>query len=220
MTQAKRSISPAARRSKSRRELSAKRKTALVVVALLAGGVLLPMAVLIGFLDGYGQQDRTQKADVIVVLGAQVRPDGSAGIGLRLRTLHALHLYRKGIAPKIICTGGVGDNPPAEAEVAAKLLMTKGVPRKDVVLENSSTSTWENAINAAKICKARHWKRVVVVSDPFHLWRAERNFRHQGVLAFGSPVAREQWQVRPLLRLFWTAREALLVARDWCLGRV
>lgn len=195
-------------------------RKALIVAALVAGGVLVPVGVLVGVLDSYGQADRARPADAIVVLGAQVRPDGSAGYGLQSRVLHALRLYEKGVAPRIICTGGVGENPPAEAEVAAKILRTRGVPRDAVLLENKSTSTWENAAYSAKICRAHNIKNVVVVSDPFHLWRAERNFAKNGISAWGAPVAREQWRLQPLRKAFWTTREAFLVIRDFVLRRV
>ncbi len=173
-----------------------------------------------GFLDGYGQIDRTHKADAIVVLGAGVGPNGKAGKGLERRVLHAARLYKKGFAPHIIMTGGVGTNPPAEAEVAARLAISKGVPRAAIVLENKSTSTWENAANASVICKKRDWKSVLIVSDPFHLYRAQRNFEKCGMCAFSSPASPEIWRAQPLQKIFWTAREAVLVARDWALRRV
>jgi uncharacterized SAM-binding protein YcdF (DUF218 family) len=191
-----------------------------VTIAILMIGALMALGVLVGFLDGYGQINRPQKADAIVVLGAGVGPGGKAGKGLERRVLHAVRLYRKGWAPRIIMTGGVGTYPPAEAEVAAQLAMQKGVPRAAIVLENKSTSTWENAANATTICKKHGWKSVLLVSDPFHLWRAQRNFQKCGMRAFTSPVAPEMWRAQPLRKIFWTAREAVLVARDWCLRRV
>jgi len=175
---------------------------------------------LAGFIDGYGQKNRAQKAAAIVVLGARVRPDGKAGQGLQMRVLHAVRLYKKGFAPTIIMTGGVGDNAPSEAKVAADLAVLNGVPREAIIEENKSTSTWENAAFASVICKKRGWKSVLIVSDPFHLWRARRNFERSGMRAFVSPVAVEMWKLQPGRRLFWTSREAVLVARDWCLRRI
>lgn len=183
-------------------------------------GVVVGLGVLAGFLDGYGRVDRARKADAIVVLGAGVGPDGKAGKGLERRVLHAVRLYKKGFAPHIIMTGGVGTYPPAEAEVAARLAMQKGVPRGAIVLENKSTSTWENAAFAAAICKKHGWKNVLIVSDPFHLWRAQRNFQKCRMSASVSPVAPEMGRAQPLRNALWTVREAVLVARDWVLRRV
>ena len=166
------------------------------------------------FLDAYGQYDRTQPAQAIVVLGARVDENGLPGTSLRARTLHAVQLYHQGLAPKIICTGGVGTNPPAEAKAAALLALRHGVPAADVLLEDESTSTWENVSNTARICRAHGWTKVIVVSDPYHLWRARRNFETMGLMAYPSPTLNRQ----PLLRLHMTAREAILVLRDLVSG--
>lgn len=208
-----------ARKGTSRGKNPRTRK-AMTAVAVLLAAALVTLGVVVGVLDAYGQKNRVRRADAIVVLGARVREDGQAGQGLQMRVLHAVRLYKKGVAPKIITTGGVGDHPPAEAEVAARLAMRNGVPHSDILVENKSTSTWENATYAAAICKQRGWKSVVLVSDPFHLWRAQRNFARNGVRGYPSPVAVAMWREQPLRKAFWTTREALLVARDWVLRRV
>lgn len=175
--------------------------------------LLLGFCSLVGFLDGYGQRDRTRPADAIVVLGARVGTDGIAGEVLRGRTLHAVNLYKRGMAPKIIFTGGVGAHPIPEARAAATLARERGVPARDIILESRSTSTWENARYTASICRERGWSRVVVVSDPYHLWRAKRDFTQARLVPFVSPAT--QWQQRYPTRRFWAAgREAVLVLRD------
>ncbi|MDQ3814751.1 MAG: YdcF family protein, partial [Armatimonadota bacterium] len=165
---------------------------------------LLGFGGLIAFLDAYGQHERAQPAEAIVILGAQVNTYGVPGQSLRARTLHAVELYERGLAPKIICTGGIGTFPPSEAKAAATLAMRHGVPAQALLLEEESTSTWENVQNAAHICRAHGWQRVIVVSDPFHLWRARRNFAMLGLTTYPSPSAnREAWP-----RLVNTTREA------------
>jgi uncharacterized SAM-binding protein YcdF (DUF218 family) len=169
---------------------------------------------LMAFLDAYGQRDRAQPAQAIVVLGARVTAGGAPGLSLHARTLHAVKLYRWGLAPKIICTGGLGTYSLTEAKAAALLAMRHGVPVSDILLEDESASTWENVRNTARICRAHGWHRLIVVSDPYHLWRVRRNFRAMGLEAFPSPARqREPWP-----RFWMTAREALLVARDTVFG--
>jgi uncharacterized SAM-binding protein YcdF (DUF218 family) len=168
------------------------------------------------FLDRYGQTDRARPAGAIVVLGAAVNAYGLPGPSLRARTLHAVELYHRGLAPVIIFTGGVGKNPPAESQVAAALAMRRGVPRSAIFTEATSVSTWQNIGNTVQICRTLGVKNVIVVSDPYHLWRAQRNFAAQGVKAYPSPTTnRETW-----LRVFMTAREVLSVARDFFSGRL
>lgn len=184
-----------------------------------AGAGLLGLAcvfgALIAYLDSYGQTDRAQPAQAIVVLGSRVGADGQAGNSLRRRALHAVSLYRRGFAPFIICTGGVGDNAPSEAQSAARLMRNQGVPDEDILLEDQSHSTWENVANTSAICRARGWTQVVVVSEPYHLWRAERNFAAFGIRALPSPAKNPQ----PLSRFLMAARECLSVARDSLSGR-
>ncbi len=178
------------------------------------GGLTL-FGALMTFLDSYGQTDRAQKAQAIVVLGSRVKADGQASNSLRRRATQAATLYRKGLAPFVICTGAIGDHAPSEARSAAQILQSQGVPPNAILLEDQSHSTWENIVNATAICRAHGWTRVVVVSEPYHLWRAHRNFRDCGIRAFPSPAQNPQ----PRSRLFMAARECLSVTRDFLDGR-
>jgi uncharacterized SAM-binding protein YcdF (DUF218 family) len=175
--------------------------------------VLIGFCSLAGFLDGYGQRDQARKADAIVVLGASVVPGGMPGQVLRERTLHAVELYKRHLAPKMIFTGGVGAFRVSEASAAATLARKHGVQARDIILESRSTSTWENARVTSWICQERGWHKVVVVSDPYHLWRAKRDFEQAGLVPYVSPAT--AWQERyPTRRLLTAAREAVLVLRD------
>lgn len=183
-----------------------------------AGVALASVLVTFG-IDSFGQADRAQPADAIVVLGARVLKGGRAGDSLRARTLHAVELYHRGFAPAIMCTGGVGAHAPAEAEVAAALARSHGVPAGALVLEDRSTSTWENAENAAALCRERRWQRVIVVSDPYHLLRATRNFRKVGLEAYPSPARECRRNRTPYLRALWAFREGVLILRDFLMGK-
>ncbi|HEX8552807.1 MAG TPA: YdcF family protein [Abditibacteriaceae bacterium] len=190
-----------------------KRKTVVRIGAVaLCGWGALALA-----LDQWGQRDRAaNNADVIVVLGARVVPPGVAGLGLRARAIHAAQLFHEGKAPRLVCTGGIGNTPPAESIAAAKVLENNDVPRAAIFVETVSTSTWENAEETAKICRARGWKRVIVVSAPYHVWRASRNFRRFGLETSASPSA----NVTLGRRSFMALREAILVVRDAALLRL
>lgn len=167
------------------------------------------------FVDAYGHAQRPAKSDAIVVLGARVLPGGFASNSLRERVRQAVALYEAGVAPFIICTGGVGDNPPSEAEVARDLALRLGVPAGQVLVEPHSVSTRENARFAARICRERGWKSVVVVSQPYHLWRARRLFEREGLRASASPVRDARVDESVWTRASWSVREALLSLRDF-----
>src|SRR4051812_46809630 len=95
-----------ARRQHGRRVLAAGLG---VILSLLAA-----FAALLIYVDRFGLTDQARPADAIVVLGCKVEVGGAPSNSLRMRTLQAARLYRARMAPKIICTGGVGTNPPAE----------------------------------------------------------------------------------------------------------
>ena len=171
---------------------------------------------LLVFLDRYGQRDRAlgARGDCIIVLGAHVLPNGEMGPSLAARAAHAAALYRRGAAKKIICTGGLGTHAPEESVAAAKYLRNSGVLSSDIFLEKTSTSTWGNLSNAAPICRARGWKRVILVSEPFHLWRAERNCRALGLTPIVSPSGNRSFASRARM----TVRESFAVLRDLTAG--
>jgi len=141
------------------------------------------------------------------------------GDSLRARTLHAIDLYRRGFAQRILFTGGLGTYAPTEAEAAAALALQQGVPPGAILQENESTSTAENVRKAVAICEKHQWKRVILVSDPYHLWRATRRFSGVGLVVYPSPAKACRRNREPLLRIQWTAREALLVLRDLVLKK-
>jgi uncharacterized SAM-binding protein YcdF (DUF218 family) len=186
------------------------------IIALLGFLALLGLGI---FLDVYGQQERVRPAEVIIVLGSRVSPDGQPGDSLRARTLHAIDLYRRHLASALLFTGGQGsDEPRAESAVARDLAMQNGVPPSAIFLETASTNTRENARFAAAICREQGWTTAIVVSDPYHVWRGRRNLRQEGITAYPSPAVHCERNRKWLLRVQWTARETLAILRDVATG--
>lgn len=166
------------------------------------------------FLDRYGQRERAQPAQAIVILGSNLIGPHQAGDSLQARIRKAIALYRQGWAPMLLCTGGVEKTLPAESVVITELLLSAGIPAQAITREERSTSTYENVRYATEICRAHGWTRVIVVSDPYHLWRGQFLFARKGITAYPSPALDCRRNRLPLLRIGWTAREALLVVRD------
>jgi uncharacterized SAM-binding protein YcdF (DUF218 family) len=121
------------------------------------------------------------RADVIVILGAAVWPGGQPSLVLRDRTLRAAELYHLGIAPKIICTGGVGTYPPAEAEVEKQLLLQAGVPENAIILETASTSTREQARAIKTMGDQQGFHSIALVTSFYHERRATQFFHAAGL---------------------------------------
>ena len=83
--------------------------------------------------------------EAAVILGAQVLSGGRPSGTLRARVWHAARLYADGEVGLVIPTGGVGEHPPSEAEVAAGMLRGAGVPEEAILLEGKAQNTRESA---------------------------------------------------------------------------
>ena len=136
-------------------------------------------------LDRYGHRaDPPAGWDAIVVAGCRVLPDGQPSLALKRRTRLAVALWQAGVAPRIVFTGGVGTWPPSEARAAADYAAGLGVPPEARTLEERSTSTEENARFAAEALPPG--SRVVIVTDGYHVFRAERVFERYFTEVRGS----------------------------------
>lgn len=132
--------------------------------------------------------DDATRAQAIIVLGAaQYR--GRPSPVLRARLDHAVALYRRGVAPRLVLTGGIAEGDTAsEAAVSRLYALAAGVPDSAILLENEGRTTGQSMVGVARLLRARRLDTVVVVSDPFHVLRAETVARRVGLTAVGSPT--------------------------------
>ncbi len=177
-------------------------------VFVIAGVLTCGVYGLAFVVDRFGQRERAVRSDVLVVLGARVLPGGSPSPALAARVEKAVELYHQGIAPRLLFSGGVGVNPPAEARVMKELAVRLGVPEEACLLEEQSHSTEQNARFSAELLRSLGARTVVVVSDPYHLLRARQYFRLQGFEVATSPAFLTERNMRPIDRAYWTVREA------------
>jgi uncharacterized SAM-binding protein YcdF (DUF218 family) len=178
--------------------------------------ILLLWLLSLSLIDAYGLQDQARPADAIVILGTQVYPGSIPGPALTRRTRHAAALYYLGLAPTIICSGGqAGPETSTEAAAACKLAATLGVPPAALVLEDRSRSTEENALDTAAIMASHGWRTIVVVSDGYHLYRAELLFRRAGLVPFPSPAQVTTGPMNPIERYGRETRELAALVWYW-----
>lgn len=173
----------------------------VLTVALLTGGLML-------FIYRYGQTDRADRADVIIILGAGTRVDGTPNRPQTRRVRHAATLYQRGIAPYLLCTGGLTDNhPKSEAQTCIDLLRSLGIPESAILSEHISTNTMENVIESRKVMDAARLRTAVVVSDDFHLFRAEWLFHEYSMTVSVSPAQATQGRLSYVTAASSTFRE-------------
>lgn len=128
------------------------------------------------------------RTDAAIVLGAAVW-SGRPSPALRERLDVAAEIYRQGLTPRIICTGGVGSlDPRSEASVCAEYLRERGVPQDRILVEDRSTDTWENLQNSRQIMDREGLKTALIVTHGFHLKRALLQAKAIGLDAYGAPV--------------------------------
>lgn len=163
---------------------SARRRIALSVASVLAIG----WAISAIQVWRVASRDQAAPSDAIVVLGAaQYR--GRPSPVLRARLDHAIGLYARGVAPRIVFTGGIAEGDTAsEAAVSRTYALAEGVPDSSILLENDGRTTHESLGGVARILGARRLHSVVLVSDPFHLARAGQLARREGLEVRTSPT--------------------------------
>ncbi len=143
--------------------------------------------------------DEAQPADVIIVLGA-AEYRGRPSPVLEARLNHALFLYRQGLAPRILTTGGAGGDPRfTEGEVARAYLSKHNVPSEAVIVESEGDTTVYSTVAAAEIMRRMNLRSCIVVSDGYHIYRVKKMLEFQGMSVYGSPrpsPPRDDWGER------------------------
>ncbi|MBX7117710.1 MAG: YdcF family protein [Gemmatimonadaceae bacterium] len=168
----------------------------------------------------FASRDGAAPADAIVVLGA-AHYRGRPSPVLRARLDHAVSLYARGLAPRLVLTGGVAEGDTAsEAAVSRTYVMRQGVPDSAILLENNGRTTHQSLRAVARILDARGLPRAIVVSDGLHLFRAWTSARHHGLAVRTSPArpgtsALAQAMEQPLYFLAETFKAPLALFLEW-----
>jgi uncharacterized SAM-binding protein YcdF (DUF218 family) len=136
----------------------------------------------------YGRVDDRNHADVILVLGAaQYNGDPSSVLANRLN--QALSLYHQGVADQIVTVGGRQPRDRyTEAQAGDRYLTDRGVPDTNVTEVNSGNDTLTSLRAAAAVFAQHGWHTAVLVSDPWHMFRAKRMALDSGIDAWTSPT--------------------------------
>jgi vancomycin permeability regulator SanA len=177
-------------------------------VKILLGAVILaPMLFVIAsaalVMDGLN--DDVHKADVAVVLGNAVQPNGQPSPRLKARLDKAAQLYRQRLFSNIIVSGGVGIEGFDEAVVMKQYLMMQGIPDDHVFVDSDGRTTYLTAKHSAHLMQEKGWTSVLVISQYFHIPRTCLALKQFGVVSIYSAHA-EFFEVRDI---YSTAREVV-----------
>jgi uncharacterized SAM-binding protein YcdF (DUF218 family) len=161
-------------------------------------------------------KDERPRVDAIVVLGA-AQYDGRPSAIYEARLEHAVELWRDQVAPLVVFTGGKepGDRF-TEGGSGARWARQRGVPEGAVLTEEGSRTTYQNLAGAKRLLERRDpggdRHRIVVVSDPFHMFRAVRQAADLGMDAYPSPTRTSPLSASRLKLTELVVREDLAIA--------
>ena len=151
----------------------------------IAAGILLVLAfvlwAVLARVLAPGGNTSAMRFDAIIVLGYPADSDGNPTPEQLARVSEGVREYERGVAPRLILTGGPAHNTTVEAESMARVARAQGVPQSAIVLEPKASSTIENACYSARIMRQHGWRSAEVVTSRYHLPRAGIIFNRTGI---------------------------------------
>jgi uncharacterized SAM-binding protein YcdF (DUF218 family) len=151
-----------------------------IVVCIIVAGPL--------FIGWYlSPQDVLEKVDAIVVVSGG---DNNARIS------KGVQLYKEGWAPILMYSGAAAEGEVSNAEAMKNISAKMGVPKKNIVIEEESKTTVENAQFSAKIIKESGFKSVILVTSPYHQRRTYELFKKElpDVKIINQSALDENWR--------------------------
>jgi uncharacterized SAM-binding protein YcdF (DUF218 family) len=192
----------------------------LVRLALAGLGLLfLVWLASLGAVLLWERHDQSRPVGAIVVLGA-AQYVGRPSPVLRARLDHAIALWRRGLAPLMIVTGGTGKgDTTSEAAVSQRYVVQHGVPVQAVLLETEGRTTSESMVGVSALMGSRGRRDVLLVSDPFHMLRLTIIARRHGLEPFASPTPTSPIAASPTLRWKYALSESVKATLAFILER-
>jgi len=148
--------------------------------------------------SGLPRHDAPQTADAVFVLASSIHRDAGLTAASMSRMLHGVELVAEMRAPVLVLSD-LDDSHPSYA-VAAKRLLDHLKIDREIAVVGPSTNTREEALALASLCRRRGWKRVIVVTSPYHSRRACAAVEHEGLQVVCSPSAETEFDAGSLER--------------------
>ncbi|SDG84653.1 YdcF family protein [Janthinobacterium sp. YR213] len=133
-----------------------------------------------------GLRDKLAPADVIVVPGNTIAPDGTPSPRLQARLDVALKQFQEHRAPRILVSGATGKEGFDEAASMARYLQSRGVPANAILEDNQGWTTDATARNAAALMRQHGWRTAMVATQYFHVPRFRLALERSGIAVSGN----------------------------------
>jgi uncharacterized SAM-binding protein YcdF (DUF218 family) len=152
--------------------------------------VIIPLFVALQIWSTASKSD-PKKSDVIVVLGA-AQFNGRPTPVLQKRIDEAYRIYAAGLAPIIITVGGgAPGDVSTEAAASYNSLVKKKVPKPNLFKVPIGRDTLTSTLAYIALMKLHHWTSVIIVTDPFHCYRAMAMAKQIGITTSCAPAKSE-----------------------------
>ena len=157
------------------------------------------------------QEAAQLEADCVLVLGAGLRRDDRPSMMLADRLSVAIDVYNRGGFDRMLMTGDHGREEYDEVNAMKTYAMERGIPSSHIFMDHAGFSTYESMYRASDIFEV---KKVIVVTQHYHLYRALYNAERMGIEAYGVPS-----DVRHYARQrYFDVREYLARVKDFVWG--
>ena len=161
-----------------------------VVCGLLAVGVPNLIVWLSGRTPVTSDAADVPHAQAALVLGAQVKPDGTPSDMLEDRIAAAAELYKAGRVNKLLLSGDHSRLDYDEVGTMRRLLLAQGIPAQDIFTDHAGFDTWDSAQRAKRVFDV---SSAVVVTQRFHMARALYDARRAGLKVTGFAADRRDY---------------------------
>src|SRR5213596_3137024 len=180
----------------------------VVLIALTWAAVVVAVAI-------QAAHDEATGADAIAVLGA-AQYNGRPSPVFRARLDHDATLYLRGYAPVVLVTGGVGARDSlSEAEVGRSYVRNLGVPAEAVIALPVASSSYASLDRVADWFAGKASRRVILVSDGFHMLRLRIVAARKGLIPFTSPAPGSPIRASPRRNAGYLLAEGIKVPLAW-----
>ncbi len=129
-----------------------------------------------------GKERSLPVVDAVVVLGCGVRGDGTPSPMLSARLEQGIHLYKAGLAKKLLMSGDHAYQGYDEVNTMKQYAIDAGVPAEDIFMDHAGLSTYDSVWRAKNIFQC---ETIVLVSQTYHLYRAVYLAERVGMEAYG-----------------------------------
>ncbi|KAA6463231.1 YdcF family protein [Acidobacteria bacterium AB60] len=186
-------------------------RTVLILAGVGLATVILGWAALARAFAPHGNTT-AGRFDTLIVLGTPPDADGNPRPAMLSRVDEGVKEYERGVAPRMILTGGLDGHRYREAEVMARVARSRGVPSSAIVIEPNANDTIQNACFSARIMREHGWRSAEVIANPIQLSRAGLIFSRLPI-DWRAHVAPPMEPLSGPSLVYWNLLEVLKTAR-------